>query len=201
MAARSPPAQNTGPAPDSTATRTSGRSSIERAHAVQVVDQRRVERVAHVGPVERDAFDGAVASNLEMAVGLLVRHVGSHPEHAELRLRNRRVPARPTAPGRARRASAPGRECRRPTAAPSSSRATLRARTSRGWASRIAASSSAVISCCSRAIWSRLTVASTRGRLLAAHHRDARVRPHPEQARLERAAAHPVVARRRTSRR
>ena len=31
-------------------------------------------------------------------------------------------------------------------------------------------------------------------RLLAAHHRDARVRPHPEQPRLVGAAAHPVVA-------
>ena len=32
------------------------------------------------------------------------------------------------------------------------------------------------------------------GRLLAAHHRDARVRPHPEEPRLVRAAAHAVVA-------
>src|SRR5687768_18254190 len=34
-----------------------------------------------------------------------------------------------------------------------------------------------------------------RSGLLAAHDRDARVRPHPEKARRIRAAAHPVVAR------
>src|SRR6267142_246209 len=33
------------------------------------------------------------------------------------------------------------------------------------------------------------------GSLLAAHHRDARVRPHPQEARRERSAAHAVVAR------
>src|SRR3546814_18588391 len=32
------------------------------------------------------------------------------------------------------------------------------------------------------------------GRLLAAHHRDARVRPHPEEARAVGAPAHAVVA-------
>src|SRR5215831_19682159 len=31
-------------------------------------------------------------------------------------------------------------------------------------------------------------------RLLSAHHRDARIRPHPEETRSERTAAHPVVA-------
>src|SRR5438132_14433725 len=40
-----------------------------------------------------------------------------------------------------------------------------------------------------------LDLGQHRGRLLAAHDRDTRVRPHPELARLERAAAHAVVAR------
>ena len=39
------------------------------------------------------------------------------------------------------------------------------------------------------------------GRLLAAHHRDAGVRPHPELARAVGAAAHAVVAGAEASRR
>ena len=94
-------------------------------------------------------------------------------------------------PGRARAACRAGRSCRRPTAGRCCSRACPRART----CSRIGASNASCSS--ARGPRRRVQRVETHGEqagLLAAHHRDARVRPHPELARRVGAAAHAVVA-------
>ena len=117
-----------------------------------------------------------------------------HAEHAELRRRDRRVEAgrqakrqRLAGPRRIDDAVVP--EARGGVVGRSLALVLLEDRLPDGAARR---RRSACLP--SRASWSRLTVASTRGRLFAAHHRDARVRPHPEEPRIEGAAAHPVVA-------
>ena len=110
------------------------------------------------------------------------------------RRRNRRVASGRQAPEPAQRACRLDPGSHRPTAARWSSTAILRARTSPASESRIAASSSSR----QRSALARQLIAlycrEHARRLLTAHHRDPRVGPHPEPARLVRAAAHAVVA-------
>ena len=61
---RSAPAQNAGPAPASTTTRTSSSSAIVLGPDRQLRDDRFVERVADVGPIQREVFDRTVAARM-----------------------------------------------------------------------------------------------------------------------------------------
>ena len=74
-----PPSFGLGPLPVSSTTpmRGSCRAIVERP--VQLVDGVRTERVAHLGPVERDARDAAVRRHVRGDVGVALGAGGRHP--------------------------------------------------------------------------------------------------------------------------